>query len=144
MPNIEEISGSIFIRCLNNKDGYEPGQEIKGDLHDHDHTTFFFNGLWQAIKERKNRNGEWEIVQRVLKIAPFHLLIEARCRHSFRYLGCQLPDWMEPFLADMYPGNSAEFRRQYENQRGYAWCVYSHYTPQGEVSLVYTGWEAYT
>lgn len=48
---------------------------------------------------------------------PFHVLIEANAVHEFTFLG---------------PGI------------GHAWCVYSHRTPQGEVSVKETGWyEAY-
>jgi hypothetical protein len=51
------------------------------------------------------------------KDGPFHVLIEANARHQFKFLG---------------PGV------------GHAWCIYSHRTPQGEISQVETGWyEAY-
>ena len=113
----EWISGSIFIRSMI---PFSPGQSVEGHTHNFDHTTILFNGMWRVRKERPIVDGDsqteaWLVVADVEREGPCHLLIEANARHKFTYLGPQ-------------------------NTIGKAWCIYSHRTPQGEVSLVNTGW----
>ncbi len=103
------ISGSIFIRKMGAPVGLAPGSLVRGHTHNFDHTSIFFTGRWHAKKWLHS-----QLIEDVEFEAPYYLLIEAHCRHEFKFLG------------------GAE--------RGYAWCVYSHRTPQGEVSIECTGW----
>lgn len=125
MAITEEISGSVYFRPLGGPDGFAPGQEIHGDLHQRDHTTTFHNGHWCAIKERRAGVDKWEVVQQVTFEAPYHMLIEGQCRHSFKYFGELVPLWMEPALAQMPVEAAKAFREEYQNRRGRAWCIYS-------------------
>jgi hypothetical protein len=111
MTMVEWISGSIYIRPMGEAGkGLKPGETVGGHAHNFDHTTICFCGDWQV---KKWASGG-ELALNFTRAGPFHLLIEADCRHEFTFLG------------------GAEV--------GHAWCVYSHRTPQGEVSLVETGW----
>ncbi len=121
---IEEISGSIYFRPLGGPDGFRPGQEVQGDLHQRDHTTSFHNGHWRAIKERRV-GSRWEVVQQITFEAPYHMLIEGDCRHSFKFFGELVPLWMEPMLAVLSPEVAKSFRAEYQNRPGRAWCIYS-------------------
>lgn len=121
---MEWISGSIFIRPMGGEEGLQPGQMITGHTHNFDHTSIFFNGIWRARKWQPivsndgDPTGEWLLVKEFEREGPFHLLIEAGAWHEFTFL------------------------RDPSGLPGRAWCVYSHRTPQGEVSLAATGWEA--
>lgn len=108
-------------------EGLEPGAIIGGHTHNFDHTSIFFGGRWHVKKWSRlvGDDGEpatlpdgseaWVIMpgHEFEREGPFHLLIEAGAKHEFTFLG---------------PG------------LGRAWCVYSHRTPQGEVSEHFTGW----
>jgi hypothetical protein len=126
---MEWVSGNVFIRPMGDREGLKPGQVVTGHVHNFDHTSIFFCGRWRVRKwvpvvredgslvDPDGANGEWAMLVDFEREGPFHLLIEAHARHEFTFLG---------------PGV------------GKAWCVYSHRTPQGEVSEHYTGWwEAY-
>jgi hypothetical protein len=127
---MEWISGNVFIRPMGDREGLKPGQVVAGHTHNFDHTSIFFCGRWRVRKwvpvvredgspvapDDANggaNGGEWAMLVDFERDGPFHLLIEAHARHEFTFLG---------------PGV------------GKAWCVYSHRTPQGEVSEHYTGW----
>jgi hypothetical protein len=119
---VEWISGNVFIRPMGGRDGLRPGAVVAGHTHNFDHTSIFFCGRWRARKwvpvvreDGTQVEGEWALLVDVERDGPFHLLIEAHARHEFTFLG----------PADVV---------------GRAWCVYSHRTPQGEVSEHYTGW----
>ena len=107
------VSGSIFIRMMDNgdPDGMLPGERVESHRHNFDHTSVFFNGNWRIRKWDNNDVLEHDFE----RTAPFHLLIDKDCFHEFTFLGG----------AD----------------RGLAWCIYSHRTPNGEVTREYTGWE---
>lgn len=107
----EQISGSIFIRPNPGAAGYV----VRGHRHNFDHTMICFQG---RIRVRRS-NDKGEIAEVELQ-APTqeephrrsHLLIEAGIEHEITFI--------EP---------------------GVFWCVYSHRTPQGAISLEATGWE---
>lgn len=126
---MEWISGNVFIRPMGGKDGLRPGDVVKGHLHNYDHTSIFFSGLWQVRRWQPivNEAGEPQRLpdgsqafyetDNFEREGPFHLLIEANSLHEFTFLG---------------PGMAR------------AWCVYSHRNPQGDVAEHYSGWiEAY-
>lgn len=109
---MEWVSGSIFIRPMGEDGkGLKPGESVPGHTHNFDHTTICFIGNWHI---RKWKPGTDEISFDFEREGPFHVLIEKDCKHEFTFLGGA--------------------------PRGHAWCVYSHRTPQGEVSEVQTGW----
>ena len=142
---MEWVSGNIFIRQMTGQELFKPGQVVAGHTHNFDHTSIFFCGRWWVRKwvpvvrepfgesvlspvgiasakptpgdgspvDPDGANGEWAVLADFEREGPFHLLIEAHARHEFTFLG---------------PGV------------GRAWCVYSHRTPQGDVSVDYTGW----
>jgi hypothetical protein len=103
---MEFISGNVFIRPMKLK----PGETVRGHTHHFDHTTICFCGDWFVRKW----TPEGEFAFAFERGGPFHILIEADCRHEFTFLG------------------GAEV--------GHAYCIYSHRTSQGEVSQVYAGW----
>jgi hypothetical protein len=108
----EFVSGSIFVRTMGeNNFTVQPGEAVGGHVHNFDHTSIFFNGLWHVRKW----TPEGELEHDFEREGPFFLLIDKDCMHEF-----------------IYPESNTE--------PGHAWCVYSHRTPQGEVSLVETGW----
>jgi hypothetical protein len=109
---MEWISGNIFIRAMGGAEGLQPGAVIEGHTHHFDHTTICFCGRWHVRKWLAREDNR--LFSDFEREGPFHLLIEAEAKHEFTFLG---------------PGV------------GHAWCVYSHRTPQGEISQVYTGWE---
>jgi hypothetical protein len=104
------ISGSIFIRMMGDEEGVLPGTVIPVHEHNFDHTSIFFNGDWHV----KMWNADKELKHDFKRAGPFHLLIGKDCRHEFTFLG------------------GAE--------RGKAWCVFSHRSPDGEVANEWTGW----
>jgi hypothetical protein len=106
---MEFVCGSIFIRKMG---PFEPGELVRGHKHYFDHTSIFFTGRWRARKWAAQ--DDYHLIEELEFEAPYHLLIEAQCRHEFEFLG------------------GAE--------RGLAWCVYSHRTPQGEVTTEFDGW----
>ncbi len=90
---------------------YVKGQVIAGHRHAFDHLTIFRSGVWLA--EQLDDDG------RVVRSATFgdradnwFCLIRAGVRHRFTCV-----------------------------EDGSMVCTYSHLTPQGTVSLAYTGWE---
>jgi hypothetical protein len=107
---MEFISGNVFIRVMGEGKGLKPGEKVGGHTHNFDHTSIFFCGDWHVRKWRPDNTLAYDFERR----GPFHILIEKDSRHEFTFLGG----------ADV----------------GWAWCVYSHRTPQGEVSQVETGW----
>ena len=121
---MEWVSGNVFIRPMGGRDGLRPGEVVTGHTHNFDHTTIFFCGRWRVRKwvpvvreDGSPIEGQWAQLVDVMREGPFHLLIEGHARHEFTFLG---PEGV--------------------NDVGRAWCVYSHRTPQGEVSEHYTGW----
>jgi hypothetical protein len=107
----EFVSGSIYIRYMGESGkGLKPGEIVGGHTHTHDHTTFCLGGRWHVQKWAPDDR----LVHDFEREGPFHLLIEKDCRHAFQFLGGAPVGW--------------------------AMCVYSHHTPQGELSLVETGW----
>lgn len=145
----EWISGSIFIRP---KAVFELGRCDPCHEHDHDHTAVFFGGRWQIRRWRKivradgtpaldaGGQEQWLLIDDFEQDGPFHLLVEPRDRHEFTYLGCPIPQWMEEYVSQLPPDAAASFRARHNRQVSTRWCVYSHKTPQGEWSQVYTGW----
>jgi hypothetical protein len=110
----EFVVGNIFVRAMGEQaQAVQPGETIPGHKHNFDHTSIFFNGRWRA----KKFSPSGDLIVDIERKGPFFLLIEAGCKHEFTY------------LAD-------------NTELGVAWCVYSHRTPQGEVSQVETGWLA--
>jgi hypothetical protein len=110
-PWPEVISGSIYIRKMGDKGlGLQPGEVVSGHKHNFDHTTILFTGQWHVRKWDEDE----QLVFDDEVAGPHHLLIDKECLHEFTFLGG----------ADL----------------GQAWCVFSHHTPQGELSLVATGW----
>lgn len=89
---------------------FKPGDMVKGHKHHFDHTSIFFNGRWRARKW----NARDVLVEDLEFEAPYYLLVEAQCQHEFEFIG------------------GAE--------QGKVWCVYSHRTPQGEVTTEFDGW----
>ena len=148
---MEWISGNVFIRPMGGRDGLRLGHKVEGHTHRFDHTTICFAGRWrvrkwvQMVREDGSPiEGEWALTVDVEHDGPFHVLIEANARHEFTFLGHVVPNWMDPYLERMGAEAAKSFRDQYELSVGRAWCVYSHRTPQGEVSEHNTGWnEAY-
>jgi hypothetical protein len=109
---VEFVCGSLFVRVMGGEDGtVKPGEMVGGHTHHFDHMSFFIAGTWHVRKW----NPAGELVHNFERTAPFFLHIEAEARHAFTYLDSNT----EP---------------------GRAWCLYSHRTPQGDVSLVETGW----
>jgi|KBSMisStandDraft_5_1062788.scaffolds.fasta_scaffold854479_2 hypothetical protein len=106
------LSGSIFIRMMDNgrPEGMFPGELVECHRHNFDHTSIFFCGDWRVRKWTPDDVLEHDFT----RAGPFHLLIDKDCLHEFTFLG------------------GAE--------RGLAWCVYSHRTPNGEVVRESTGW----
>jgi hypothetical protein len=107
--------------------GLAPGDTVGGHTHNFDHTTIFFTGRWRVRKwvpvvqeDGSPVADQWAMLVDVKREAPFHLLIEAKAKHEFTFLGSS------------------------DGRPGQAWCIYSHRTPQGEVTEHNTGWhEAY-
>lgn len=109
---MEYVSGSIFIRPMGEGGlGLKPGEKVGGHTHAFDHTSIFFCGDWHVKKWEPDGTLSHDFERE----GPFHVLIEADCRHEFTFLGGA--------------------------PLGHAYCVYSHRTPQGEVSIVETGWQ---
>jgi hypothetical protein len=88
----------------------KPGEIMGGHTHHFDHTSILFCGDWRV----KKWNVDGDLAFEFDRTGPFHVLIEKDCRHEFTFLG-GAPE-------------------------GHAYCVYSHRTPQGEISQVYAGW----
>jgi hypothetical protein len=108
----EFVSGSIYIRVMGEGGmGLKPGEIVGGHTHNFDHTSIFFCGRWRV---RKWKPDSEEAAFDFERDGPFHVLIEKDCRHAFQFLGGAPVGW--------------------------AYCVYSHRTPQGDISLVETGW----
>jgi hypothetical protein len=108
---MEFVSGSIFIRVMGEDGkGLKPGEVVAGHKHNFDHTTICFCGNWHVTKWEPGGAVAFDFERE----GPFHVLIEKDCLHEFTFLGGAPVGW--------------------------AYCVYSHRTPQGEVSLVETGW----
>jgi hypothetical protein len=107
---MEWVSGNIFLRPLG-----ESGTGLKPGETVGGHTHNFDHTTICFCGDWRVR--KWtpagELAFDFERTGPFHVLIEAAARHEFTFLG---PDI------------------------GHAWCVYSHRTPQGEISLVETGW----
>jgi hypothetical protein len=107
----EWVSGNVYIRSMGEGgQGLKPGEIVGGHKHNFDHTTICFCGRWQVQKWASDDR----LVHEFTREGPFHVLIEKDCRHAFTFLGGAPIGW--------------------------AYCVYSHRTPQGEISLVETGW----
>jgi hypothetical protein len=108
---MEFVSGNVFIRVMGEGgNGLKAGETVGGHTHAFDHTTICFGGDWHVKKWLPDGTLAYEFE----RAGPFHCLIEKDCRHQFIFLGG----------ADI----------------GWAYCVYAHRTPQGEVSQVQTGW----
>jgi hypothetical protein len=148
---MEWISGNVFIRPMGGRGGLRPGDTIGGHTHNFDHTSLFFCGRWrvrkwvQVVREDGSPvEGEWAQVVDFERDAPFHLLIEAHARHEFTFLGTPMAQWMEPYIGKLAPEDANAFRDRHSRAVGKAWCIYSHRTPQGDISIDNTGWyEAY-
>ena len=121
---MEWISGNIFVRPMGGEAGLEPGQKI--------------DGVQLALPGGK---PAWVLLDDFERHGPFHLLIEASCRHEFTFLGHQISYWMEKYLAKLSAADAQAVRAEYALSLGKAWCVYSHRTPQGDVSEASTGWD---
>lgn len=91
------------------------GDKVEGHTHNFDHTTIVFKGAVHVLA--KLPNGA-TIERRFGEGQDHgrHCLIKAEVEHEITALV-----------------DDTEF-----------WCVYSHRTPQGEISQVWTGWEAAT
>lgn len=151
---METICGNIFIRQMGGTEGLEPGHRIDGHTHNFDHTSIFFTGTWRVRRwlpavdaaghqlTMPDGADAWVMMDDMQREAPFHILIVANCRHEFTYLGHTLPDWMERHIAGLPEQAAAAFRADHAKSLGRAWCVYSHRTPQGDVSQANTGWNA--
>ena len=137
---------------MRSADGFTLGQIIEGHEHNFDHTSIFFIGRWRwekwlpAAKEDGTRvqdsegNDVWlKILDKEIE-APGYLLIEAKARHQFTFLGVSTPDWMIPFII---PEKLEEFKTMMEKTKGKAWCVYSHRTAQGDVVQEAHSYSAY-
>ena len=148
---MEFISGNIYIRKMG--DAFKAGDSILGHTHNFDHTSIFFSGRWQvkrwkpAVDEKgvqltlPDGKPAWVLLDNFEREGPFHLLIEAGCRHEFVFLGFIIPDWMQKYVSKMDAADAEKFKEEYSKSLGKAWCVYSHRTPQGDVSETATGWE---
>lgn len=152
---MEYVSGNVFIRQMEGREGFEAGHVVSGHTHKFDHTTILFSGRWRVRKwlPAVKDNGEpvldgneqaWLcVIDREIE-GPWSLLIEANAKHEFTFLGFPVPEWMEVFLAKLAPDDAAAFRDQHNKSLGKGWCVYSHRTPQGDIAQEHTGWhEAY-
>jgi hypothetical protein len=148
---MEWVSGNIFIRPMGGRSGLRPGAVVSGHTHSFDHTTIFFDGKWRVKKwlpvVREDGSPvaeEWAQVVDFERDGPFHLLIEAHARHEFTFIGTPTAAWMEPFVGKLRPEEAKAFYDRHSRAVGRAWCVYSHRTPQGDISIDHTGWhEAY-
>lgn len=107
---MEFVSGSIFVRPMGTDGKGLTAGEVVGG-----HTHFFDHTsiFFNGRWHVKKWEPDGSLRHDFHREGPFFLLIEAQARHEFRYLG---------------PGT------------GIAWCVYSHRTAQGEVSVEETGW----
>jgi hypothetical protein len=116
----EYRQGSIFIRqCV---DFMQAGETIEGHKHNFDHTTFFGTGLWKVEcfgdvigPDERPIDGQRvklrEVTIRGGSVHPF-LLIQAGVEHRLTCL----------------------------EGPGTYFCVYSHRTPEGDVTPEYNGW----
>lgn len=119
---MEVRSGSIYVRQADQL--LATGAVISGHKHNFDHTTFFGQGLWKVecfgdVYDADSKPIEGQRVKlREVTIrggAPgAFVLIEADKMHTLTLL---------------------------EGPGCYA-CVYSHRTPEGDVTTEYTGWNA--
>lgn len=149
---MEWISGNIFVRPMGGQDGLSINGKIEGHTHNFDHTSIFFSGKWHVKRWKKavDENGiqlkmpdgkdAWVMMDDFEREGPFHLLIDAGCKHEFTFLGFSLPEWMNEYLVKLPEQDAKEFKEKYELSLGKAWCVYSHRTPQGDISQTNTGW----
>lgn len=115
---MEWISGNIFIRPNQLP---KAGDKTDGHTHNFDHTTIVFSGRVRVIARKPGLDGQLiEIADRCFGGPDDHgrhFLVKANVHHEIVAL---------------------------EDNTEY-WCVYSHRTPQGEVSQANTGWQdAYT
>lgn len=153
---MDHARGNIFIRKMEQKEGFKADTLVETHTHNFDHVSVLFSGRWHARKwlPAVTETGEpvldaggqpqWLLVLDIERDGPWDLLIEAKARHSFRYLGMPVPAWMEPFLALLPPDKAQEFRELHNKSLGHGWCMYSHRSPQGDVTEYGTGWlEAY-
>jgi hypothetical protein len=150
---MEWVSGNIYIRPMNNPNGMEKTSKIEGHTHNFDHTSIFFSGIWYVKRWKKavDENGvqlkmpdgkeAWVLMDEFEREGPFHLLIEANHKHEFIFMGFRVPDWMNEYLSKLSEQDAQEFKDKYSLSLGKAWCVYSHRTPQGDISLDHTGWD---
>jgi hypothetical protein len=150
---MEHAFGNIYVRRMEDRAGFQPGHVIEGHAHNFDHLTIIFSGRWRARKwlPAVNSDGEsvtvdgepvWLLVQDIERDGPWHLLIEAKAKHEFTFLGNPVPSWMESYLENMPTEQADKFREEYNKSTGKGWCVYSHRTPQGDISQSATGWHA--
>jgi hypothetical protein len=148
---MEFVSGNVFIRKMEGQDGFAAGHVTGGHTHNFDHTTILFSGRWHvkkwlpAVKADGSpvlTDGQpvWLLVHDNEIEGPWHLLIEAKAKHEFTFLGFTVPDWMEPYLNQLPYEAAIAFREQYMKSVGRGWCIYAHRTPQGDVSQTSTGW----
>lgn len=149
---MEYNSGSIRFRRMEGLEGFKAGYVVEGHTHNFDHTTILFSGRWRARKwipavhedgsSVLDNEGQpvWMLIQDIERDGPWSLLIEAKAKHEFTFIGFPVPEWMETFLAKLSPDDAAEFREQHNKTLGKGWCVYSHRTPQGDISETDTGW----
>lgn len=112
---MEWISGNIFIRP-NVMD--KVGDKCGNHTHNFDHTTIVFQGRVRVKAYRANEDGSPGefICERTFggpEDETRHFLVKARVCHDIEAL--------EPNTI--------------------FWCVYSHRTPQGEVTTINTGWQ---
>lgn len=148
----EFVSGNVFIRKMEAQDGFAPGHVVAGHSHNFDHTTILFTGKWRirkwipAVREDgsavldSDAAPMWLLVNDMEREGPWHLLIEAKARHEFTFLGFTVPDWMESYLNQLPYEAMIAFREQYNKSLGKGWCIYSHRSPQGDVTEYETGW----
>lgn len=141
---MEYISGNVFIRRMEGATGFAPGAVISGHAHNFDHTSILFSGRWRVRKWKRGIADDgtevWVTEHDFERDGPFSLLIEAAAKHEFTFINWPVPAWMEPFLAKLSPEDATVFRAQHEKSLGHGWCIYSHRTPQGDISEVDTGW----
>lgn len=126
---MEYRSGSIFIRQPNHL--LPTGHVVHGHEHSKPHTTFFPSGLWLVEQSAKSFNNDGTPDLDAKGLQKYHKLRSVKIRGG-------APGSFLLIEADK------RHRLELLEGPGLYMCVFSHYTPDGELSEEYTGWhEAY-
>lgn len=133
---MEYRSGSIYMRAHDFM--LETGHVVEGHCHNFDHTTFFFSGKWKVTAfapvfdsdgKRVTSSverviaGEKRMSQEPVRQFVREIVIQGGFPHAWLLIEAQLEHRLELLEG---PGCYA--------------CVYSHRTPDGDVTEQYTGW----